>query len=115
MSLRLEMLQVARLAARELGEGAELVREFLSRQFGPGGGGLDRDGREDLYYTIFGLAGLQALSAELPVEKAALYLRTFGDGAGLDFVHLGALARCWSALGREHLPPATAAAILQRI
>jgi hypothetical protein len=29
------------------------------------------------------------------------WLRGFGDGEGLDFVHLGALARCWAALGFE--------------
>ena len=63
MSLRLEMLQVARLAPRLLGDGAELVRAFLRGQFGRGGGGLDRDGHEDLYYTIFAIAGLQALHA----------------------------------------------------
>src|SRR4051794_3899715 len=115
MSLRLEMLQVARLAARELGEGAELVREFLARQFGPGGGGLDRDGKEDLYYTIFALAGLQALQMEIPAHRVAGFLRDFGDGGGLDFVHVGALARCWAAVGREQIEAPARQAILARI
>ncbi len=40
MSLRLEMLQVARVAPKLLGESTELVREFLARQIGSDGGGL---------------------------------------------------------------------------
>src|SRR5258708_31372822 len=42
----------------------------------------------DLYYTVFGLDGLLALQAELPGERAADYLKSFGVGEGLDFVHL---------------------------
>jgi hypothetical protein len=114
-SLRLEMLQVARVAPKLLGDATPLVEAFLLRQLGPHGGGLDRDGREDLYYTIFTLAALQALQAELPVEKTAAYLRTFADGAALDFIHLAALARCWSAIGLQHAPAALPAAILQRL
>src|SRR4051812_2334061 len=98
------MLQVARLAPRVLGDSAEIVRAFLRRQFGRGGGGLDRDGREDLYYTIFGIAGLQALQAEFDPEPIEEFLLTFRQGEGLDFVHLGALARCWAAIGRDRMP-----------
>ena len=51
MSIRLEMLQVARLAPKTLGEASDLVRAFLLRQFTDAGGARDRDGRPDLYYT----------------------------------------------------------------
>ena len=54
------MLQVARLGAQALGESAPLVRSFFERQLTPEGAGCDRDGRPDLYYTIFALAGMQA-------------------------------------------------------
>ena len=46
MSLRLEMLQVARLAPRVLKDSAELVRDFLLRQFNEDGGFADRTGRK---------------------------------------------------------------------
>ena len=115
MSLRLEMLQIARVAPKVLGDSAELVRGFLQRSLGPDGGGLDRDGRADLYYTIFVLAGLQALQAEVPADDVSSYLRRHGDGAGLDFVHLGALARCWAALGGERMPDGLAKHVLARI
>ena len=42
MSLRLEMLQVARLAPKVLGDSAQLVRDFLLRQLNGNGGFTDR-------------------------------------------------------------------------
>jgi prenyltransferase beta subunit len=99
MSLRLQMLQVARRGAMALGDSAELVRGFLRSQLSERGAGKDRDGVEDLYYTIFALAGWSALEMEIPAERVRGYLEGFGSGAGLDFVHLGALARCWAAVG----------------
>jgi hypothetical protein len=103
MSLRLEMLQVARLAPALLGEAVELVESFVRSQQGDDGGFFDRDGKSDLYYTSFAIDALTALQAELPEQKLRAYLETFGGGEGLDFVHLCCLARCWSAIekGRQ--------------
>jgi prenyltransferase beta subunit len=115
MSLRLQMLQVARLGARELGESAELVRAFLRGRFSADNGGVDRAGKADLYYTIFALAGLQALDEALPIDRFEPWLRSFGDGKGLDFIHLSALARCWSALGIGKLNAVTKDRLLARI
>ena len=112
MSLRLQMLQVARWGGRELGDSAELVRGFLRSQL-RNGAGVDRDGQPDVYYTIFVLAGLQAMDAPLPIDEIAAYLR--GADEGLDFIHLGALARCWAACGRERLSPEVRAHLLGRL
>ncbi len=107
MSLRLEMLQVARLAPKLLGESATLVHGFLLRQQNADGGFNDRGGKSDPYYTVFGLEGLSSLQIHGPqsaldgpdvIERTKNYLRSFGDGAGLDFVHLCSLARCWAAI-----------------
>ena len=92
------MLQVARLAPKTLGGSAELVQEFLLSQQNADGGFKDRTGRSDLYYTVFGLDSLIALQAKLPSNEIARYLEKFGDGKGLDFVHLCCLARGWAAL-----------------
>jgi hypothetical protein len=35
------------------------------------------------------------------LREATCYLRTLGDGEGLDFVHLACLARCWAAVTRD--------------
>ncbi len=107
MSLRLEMLQVARLSPTLLGESAELVRDFLLRQQNEDGGFRDRAGQSDLYYTVFALDGLLALQAEPPAEGTAGYLSGFGDGEALDFVHLCCLARAWAALARSNVPAAS--------
>ncbi len=115
MSLRLQLLQVARLAPRLLGDSTELVREFFHHQLSPAGAGFDRDGRPDLYYTIFALAGLQALDAEVPRDRVQVFLDSHGDGAGLDFVHLSALARCWAVIGKDRLPHGRDQALLERL
>ncbi len=115
MSLRVQLLQVARLAPRLLGESADLVRNFLQRQWAPEGGARDRAGNPDLYYTIFNLAALQALQAEIPRGRVVAFLRAFGDGVGLDFVHLGALARCWAAVGEDDLAKEKKVALLERL
>lgn len=110
MSIRLEMLQVARLAPKLLGESTGLVADFFHRQQNTDGGFKDRDGASDLYYTVFGLEGLKALEVQPSAATletlagAEKYLRTFGPGADLDFVHLCCLARCWAALPQEKLP-----------
>jgi len=105
MSLRLEMLQVARLAPKLLGDSAELVRDFLLRQQNSDGGFKDRSGRSDLYYTVFALDALSALevqgsksnvqSSTVPVwmTNASKFVGALGDGRHLDFVHLCCLAR----------------------
>jgi prenyltransferase beta subunit len=115
VSLRLQLLQVARLAPRLLGDSTELVRQFFRQQFSSDGAGLDRDGRPDLYYTIFALAGLQAMDAEVPRDKVEAFLRAHGDGAALDFVHLSALARCWAVVGAQRMPRGLDQALLERI
>lgn len=119
MSVRLEMLQVARLAPKVLGDSADVVAGFLRGQFNPDGGFKDRAGGSDLYYTVFGVEGLFALRADLPLGPLESYLRTFGTGDdagdGLDFVHLACLARCWAMLPADRLGEPGRRSILDRI
>jgi hypothetical protein len=61
------------------------------------------------------LAGLEALQAEIPAARVEPFLRSFGEGEGLDFVHLGALARCWAAIGLQKMPDGLATTILTRL
>jgi prenyltransferase beta subunit len=115
LSLRLQLLQVARLAPRLLGDSTDLVRDFYRRQITVEGGGRDRAGRPDLYYTIFALAGLEALNVRPPVDQVEAYLRSFGDGANLDFVHVSSLARCWASIGKARMPEGLDRALLDRV
>jgi prenyltransferase beta subunit len=98
------MLQVARLAPKQLGESRELVAGFLRERLNTDGGFQNRAGTSDLYYTVFGLDGLISLQEEIPIEPCSRFLSGFGDGADLDFVHLSCLARGWAALRRQHDP-----------
>lgn len=96
------MLQVARLAPKILGaEATALVASFLRSKQNPDGGFPDREGRSDLYYTVFALDALTALQQPFDEERLRKFAASFGDGASLDFVHLCALVRCWSALERR--------------
>ena len=95
------MLQVARRSPKVLGESGELVADFLRSQLNDDGGFQDRDGKSDLYYTVFGIEGLMALQADVPAPRIARYLRSFDDGHDLDLVHLACLARSWAALPEE--------------
>jgi hypothetical protein len=113
MSLRLQLLQVARLAPRLLADSTDLVRNFYARQFNDLGAASDRAGQPDLYYTIFALAGAQALDAPIRMDRTREWLRTFADGEKLDFVHLGALARCWAVV--DGASPDLVAALLARL
>lgn len=97
MSLNLEMLQVARLSPKLLGDSADLVADFLHSLINDDGGFVGRGGKSDLYYTAFGIGGLLALRKPLPLPALRKYLEPFGDGGELDFVHLACLARCWSS------------------
>src|SRR5687767_5156236 len=110
MSLRLQLLQVARLAPRLLADSNDLVRTFYARQFNEQGAACDRAGKPDLYYTIFALAGAQTIDVPIPTDRTRSWLESFGDGSSLDFVHRGALARCWAAIGQAS--PERSAAIL---
>ncbi|MCB1209149.1 MAG: hypothetical protein KDK97_07465 [Verrucomicrobiales bacterium] len=104
MSFRLEMLQVARVAPKMLGEATELVAAFFRSRQHACGGFLDRDDKPDLYYTVFGIEGLQALRCDLDLPPIRTWLETFANGETLDFVHLCCLARCWAGVGLETLP-----------
>jgi prenyltransferase beta subunit len=92
------MLQVARLAATLLHDSTGRVLEFIQSQHHADGGFVDRAGKPDLYYTGFGIQCLQAIQADVPQDRIANYLATFGDGEDLDVVHLATLARCYTAI-----------------
>lgn len=93
------MLQVAKLSTKLLGDSAQLILDFLNGEQRDGAY-RDRSGNPDLYYTVFGLECLRALSAKLPAATPE-YLRTFGHGEDLDLVHLSSLIRCWANVARD--------------
>jgi len=96
MTIRRDMLKAASRAKHLLNDSADLVVNFVNRQFNQDGGFKGRSNQSDLYYTVFGLESLLALDADIPQERILNYLRKFEDGSNLDLVHLACLARCWA-------------------
>ena len=115
MSLRLEMLQVARVAPTVLGEVAGLVQEFLRGQQNPDGGFRDRAGESDLYYTVFGLDALAVFQAKPDMMAVEQFLLKYEEGEELDLVHLSCLARCWGTVGKDRMPKGLRKALLTRL
>lgn len=122
MSRRLQMLQVARLARRTLGDSAALVTRFLESLATAEGGYANRDGRADLYYAPFALDGLAAFDA-LPTEendpatahRTRDWLTRFGAGDSLDFVHRCCLARAWASQPADAWPESERTALARQI
>jgi prenyltransferase beta subunit len=100
MSVRLQMLQVARLSQKVLGESVPLVEQFYTNHLTPQGGFPNRSGDCDLYYTGFGLAGLLALDAKLPTEAVAKHLAEYSNSK-LDLIHLCCLINSQAALNQH--------------
>ncbi|MBN2269114.1 MAG: hypothetical protein JXN61_00775 [Sedimentisphaerales bacterium] len=96
MTVRLDMITAASRARHLLGDSAALVAGFIGKQFNADGGFRGRTDQSDLYYTVFGIEALRALNSAIDLNRIADYLRQFGDGDRLDFVHLACLVRCWA-------------------
>ena len=110
------MLQVARLSSKMLGESTPLVAEFFTSQYHPEGGFCDRAGKQDLYYTTFGMAGLTALQVPLRVEPLqAFLLSKHGELEQLSLVDLSCLARCWAGLPAATRPPDLAHRVMGKL
>jgi prenyltransferase beta subunit len=80
------------------------IRRFLRSQVRFDGGFKNRSGESDLYYGVFGGACRQAVKPGPLPGFAARYLRQFGTGEDLDFVHLVCLARSLSAVPKAATP-----------
>ena len=72
-------------------EAPGLVVRYVKGRMAGAGGFKGRGDGADLYYTLFGMACLDALGGPLPAGRLAAYLSGFGFGDGLDFVHLTCL------------------------
>ena len=108
------MLSTARAAGPRLGDAAGRVVAFLRARWTPQGGFRGRSDAPDLYYTVFGAEGLAVLGGGLPADLAG-YLRSFGGGDGLDFVHLVCLARLWADVPGAGPPPPVRTSIRGRL
>ena len=71
------MLQVARLAPKLLGDSTGLVADFLRSQQEASGGFVDREGKNDLYYTVFGMAWTKNVHGPGPYQTPLTHILTW--------------------------------------
>jgi hypothetical protein len=92
------MLAAAGRAKTILSDSSPLVGDFFNNHLNDDGGFAGRDGKSDLYYTIFAIEALKALEVDFDSGKTLKYLSGFGSGKDLDFTHSASLARCLANL-----------------
>ena len=90
------MLHAASLAPSLLPEPAATTA-FLKSRWTEAGGFRGRHVEADLYYTVFGLAGLAGLGADFEAARVGRFLAGFAP-LKLDLVHLSSLVRCQGIL-----------------
>jgi len=95
-------------------EAVDDISTYVQRQITPDGGFRGRAQASDLYYCVFGTGCLTAMGGSIAAKTLAGYLARFGDGDGLDFVHLTCLARCLAGV-QDRVAPARLEAIIERI
>lgn len=69
------------------------IRGYLLSQFSEEGGFLDRAGKSDLYYTLFGFFCSAVMDVAVPLGRIEKYLNGFDPGK-LSMVHLTCLVKC---------------------
>jgi hypothetical protein len=115
MSLSLDMLRTARRGAEALGTAAAEAARFVTERQMPDGGFRGRGDRSDLYYTAFAVELERALVLPGNPQATLRYVGGFGDGAGLDLIHLASLARCLARLCTGGIPGPLRLALSARV
>jgi prenyltransferase beta subunit len=69
------------------------IKHFVESQRTPDDSFMDKSGKSDLYYTVFGWMLSYVLDIRLDKKKMAIYLERH-DAATLDLIHYAAYMRC---------------------
>ena len=95
MAITSAMNDTAKLVKKFLDdESLDLIRNYIISRKNPDGGFKGRDGRSDLYYTLFGLECSEVLDIKIDWVKLWQFLESFAKKDDLDFVHTVCLIRC---------------------
>lgn len=74
------------------------IKSFVITQKSENGGYIDRAGKADLYYTVFGYTLALIFDLKLNISKEQNYLERIKQAGNLDFVHAICLVRCFFLL-----------------
>jgi len=75
-------------------ESLDHIISYINSQKNPDGGFKGRDGRSDLYYSLFGLECLEALGQPIDYSLLESFLLSYFEMEDLDYIHLVCLIRC---------------------
>ncbi len=109
------MLAAAGRARQHLGGVCAHVAKWALGRMNADGGFRGRSAESDVFYTAFSVDCVLAAGGNVPAGRVAGYLDAFGDGEGLDLVHLASLARCRSRLSGTAGDGARSAAMLEHV
>lgn len=91
-----EFFSAARKGFRSLTEQEQgEIRAFIEDSITEKGCFLAESGEEDIYTSAFGFLLCAICGIDKNEEAMTKYLRSKGDGEGLDFLHVASLARAW--------------------
>ncbi|MBO5044029.1 MAG: hypothetical protein J6C45_03255 [Alistipes sp.] len=92
--ISIKLLNYLARGVQSLGEEArQRVTAFVESQLSAGGGFCDKSGRQDIYYTSFGMLLALVLGIKLDTMRMDDYLQQI-DADNLDLVHYAAYKRC---------------------
>ena len=111
-----EFFSAARRGLRSLPEQEQnQIRAFVENALHEDGYFTDESGQEDLYITSFGVLLGSLLGVDKNTESLTSYLRSKGDGEGLDFLHVVSLARAWRFYAHDSLEIGSYSKIAEKI
>lgn len=99
-----EFFSAARRGLRSLPEEKQSeIKAFVENSIQDKGFFADDAGNEDFYLSSFGVLLSSLLGIEKNSENMTNYLRSKGNGEGLDFLHVVSLARAWRFYSHDSL------------
>lgn len=95
-NINLYILKVLLQAKSRLSNDAkELIRSFAKSKMHPNGGFIDRSGKQDPYYSVFGYTLSYVFDVEMYHELGEIFLYDWQSQNQVDFVHAVSLLRCY--------------------
>ena len=111
-----EFFSAARRGLRSLPEQEQdEIKAFVENSLNDDGFFCDESGQEDLYISSFGVLLVSLLGIDKNADALSAYLRSKGDGEGLDFLHVVSLARAWRFYSHDSLEIGSYSKIAEKI
>lgn len=92
-----------------------IMTQFVLNKMNSDGGFRGRSQASDLYYTVFAVDSLNALTPQWPQNRTEAFVRSFGNGENLDYVHTASLAKCRAEFAETLAETQTNNQILNRL